>query len=161
MPKSAQLFALHRKPKGAGLLKSDINLSADMPYISLKPHRCRPLKTSGSQRDIPLIGDSLWAAQRLSEAFPESLFAFPRYNKKDVTNSNSASAALNKWLRQYVPEGCTMHSFRHSMRDRLRAIECQSEIIDRIGGWTSEGVGQVYEFRYPLFCLYFTYKLSP
>ena len=43
-----------------------------------------------------------------------------------------------------------MHSFRHSMRDRLRAIECQSEIIDRIGGWTSEGVGQGYGFGYPL-----------
>jgi len=139
-----------RLAEGAGLLKSDIILSADIPYISLKPHLWRPLKTSGSQRDIPLVGDSLWAAQRLSEAFPESLFAFPRYNKKDVTNSNSASAALNKWLRQYVPEGCTMHSFRHSMRDRLRAIECQSEIIDRIGGWTSEGVGQGYGFGYPL-----------
>ena len=139
-----------RLAEGAGLLKSDIILSADIPYISLKPHLWRPLKTSGSQRDIPLVGDSLWAAQRLSDAFPESLFAFPRYNKKDVTNSNSASAALNKWLRQYVPEGCTMHSFRHSMRDRLRAIECQSEIIDRIGGWTSEGVGQGYGFGYPL-----------
>ena len=139
-----------RLAEGAGLLKSDIILSADIPYISLKPHLWRPLKTSGSQRDIPLVGDSLWAAQRLSEAFPESLFAFPRYNKKDVTNSNSASAALNKWLKQYIPEGCTMHSFRHSMRDRLRAIECQSEIIDRIGGWTSEGVGQGYGFGYPL-----------
>ena len=150
-----------RLAEGAGLLKSDIILSANIPHISLKPHRWRPLKTSGSQRDIPLVGGSLWAAHRLSEAFPESLFAFPRYNKKDVTNSNSASAALNKWLRQYISEGCTMHSFRHSLRDRLRAVECQSDIIDQIGGWATEGVGQGYGEGYELaVCAKWLEKLS-
>jgi integrase len=75
---------------------------------------------------------------------------FPRYNRRDTTNSNSASAALNKWLHQYVPEGCTMHSFRHSMRDRLRAVECPSDVIDQIGGWATEGVGQAYGEGYEL-----------
>ena len=111
-----------RLAEGAGLLKSDIILDAD----------------------IPLVGASLWAAQRLSEAFPDSPYAFPRYNRRDTTNSNSASAALKKWLHQYVPLGCTMHSFRHSMRDRLRAVECPSDVIDQIGGWATEGVGQGY-----------------
>jgi integrase len=92
-----------RLAEGAGLLKGDIILDVDIPHISLKPHTWRPLKTSGSQRDIPLVGASLWAAQRLSEFFPDSLYAFLRYNRKDITNSNSASAALNKWLHQYVP----------------------------------------------------------
>ena len=133
-----------RLAEGAGLLKTDIILDADIPYISLKPHLWRPLKTTGSQRDIPLVGASLWAAQRLSESFLDSPYAFPRYNRKETTNSNSASAALNKWLHQYVPEGCTMHSFRHSMRDRLRAVECPSDVIDQIGGWATEGVGQGY-----------------
>ena len=108
------------------------------------------LKTSCSQRDIPLAGASLWAAQRLSGAFPSRSFAFPRYNRKDTTNSNSASAALNKWLHQYVPDGCTMHSFRHSMRDRLRAVERPSDIIDQIGGWATQGVGQGYGGGYEL-----------
>ena len=139
-----------RLAEGAGLLKSDIILDADIPHISLKPHPWRPLKTSGSQRDIPLVGASLWAAQRLSEAFPDSPYAFPRYNRRDTTNSNSASAALNKWLHQYVPEGCTMHSFRHSMRDRLRAVEGPSDVIDQIGGWATEGVGQRYGEGYEL-----------
>ena len=133
-----------RLAEGAGLLKSDIILDADIPHISLKPHLWRPLKTTGSQRDIPLAGASLLAAQRLLESFPDSPYAFPRYNRKDTTNSNSASAALNKWLHQYVPEGCTMHSFRHSMRDRLRAVECPSDVIDQIGGWATEGIGQGY-----------------
>ena len=103
---------------------------------------------------MPPVGASLWAAQRLSGAFPDSPYAFPRYNRKDTTNSNSASAALNKWLHKYVPEGCTMHSFRHSMRDRLRAVQCSADIIDQIGGWTSEGVGQGYGYGYPLSVLY-------
>ena len=37
-----------------------------------------------------------------------------------------------------------MHSFRHSMRDRLRAVECPKEIIDQIGGWSSGDVGESY-----------------
>ena len=133
-----------RLAEGAGLLKSDIILDADIPHISLIPYPWRPLKTASSPRDIPLVGASLWAAQRLSEAFPESPYAFPRYNRENTTNSNSASAALNKWLHQYVPKGCTMHSFRHSLRDRLRAAECPSELIDQIGGWSTTGVGHGY-----------------
>ncbi|MEK9878668.1 MAG: DUF6538 domain-containing protein [Paracoccaceae bacterium] len=150
-----------RLAEGAGLLKSDIILDGDIPHISLKPHPWRPLKTSGSQRNIPLVGASLWAAQRLSEAFPDSPYAFPRYNRKDITNSNSASAALNKWLHHYVPHGCTMHSFRHSMRDRLRAVECPSDIIDQIGGWATEGVGHSYGEGYSIeVCLKWVNKLN-
>ena len=33
---------------------------------------------------------------------------------------------------------------RHSMRDRLRAVECPSGIIGAIGGCTTTGVGQRY-----------------
>ena len=37
-----------------------------------------------------------------------------------------------------------MHSFRHSMRDRLRAVNCPSEMIDQIGGWSKRSVGESY-----------------
>jgi hypothetical protein len=43
-----------------------------------------------------------------------------------------------------------MHSFRHSMRDRLRAVECPADIVDQIGGWQTEGVGHSYGTGYPL-----------
>ena len=52
--------------------------------------------------------------------------------------------ALNKWLKPQVPDGCVIHSFRHSLRDRLRAIECPADIINAIGGWVTEGVGHQY-----------------
>ncbi len=43
-----------------------------------------------------------------------------------------------------------MHSFRHSMRDRLRAVEGPSDVIDQIGGWATEEVGQRYGEGYEL-----------
>ena len=43
-----------------------------------------------------------------------------------------------------VSEGFVVHSFRHLMRDRLRAVECPNEIIDQIGGWASSNVGESY-----------------
>ena len=30
------------------------------------------------------------------------------------------------------------------MRDRLRAVECPSDIIDQIGGWLTQGVENSY-----------------
>ena len=134
----------------SGLLKTDIILDEDIPFIRVQPHSWRKLKTAGSERDVPLVGVSLWAAQRLLDADPDSGYAFPRYNKTTITNANSASAALNKWLHPYVPNGCTMHSFRHSMRDRLRAVECPADVVDQIGGWTTGGVGQGYGSGYSL-----------
>ena len=109
-----------------------------------------PLATASSERIIPLCGQALWAAEPIVASDQTSKFAFSRYNRHSTTKANSASAALNKWLKQYVPIGCTMHSFRHSMRDRLRSVQCPSDIADQIGGWTSEGVGQGYGSGYTL-----------
>jgi len=108
------------------------------------------LKTSGSQRKIPLVGMAQWAAKKVLAHDTELEFAFPRYCSETAHKSNSASATLNKWLRAHVPDGCVVHSFRHSVRDRLRAVECPADIIDRIGGWTTAGVGQGYGTGYPL-----------
>ena len=63
---------------------------------------------------------------------------------------NAASAALNKWMREHAPDGCSMHSFRHSMRDRLRAVECPADIVDQVGGWQTDGVGHGYGSGYPM-----------
>ena len=139
-----------RRAEGAGLLKSDIQLASDIPYVRIQKHPWRNLKTASSERIIPLCGQALWAAERIVRSGSTAPFAFPRYNQQETTKANSASAALNKWLKQYVPEGCTMHSFRHSMRDRLRSVQCPSDIADQIGGWTTDGVGQGYGAGYPL-----------
>ena len=131
-----------RLSEAVGLLVDDIKLDAKTPHITLQKHPWRPLKTASSQRDIPLIGSALKAAERV--VGQGNRFAFPRYCSELKCNANSASAALNKWLKHRLPEGCVIHSFRHSLRDRLRAVECPSDIIDAIGGWTTAGIGHKY-----------------
>ena len=133
-----------RLAEGAGLLRSDFINKDGILCVSIKPHRWRSLKTASSERVIPLVGSAKWAAERILAQHTDSQFAFPRYNNGQRTNANSASAALNKWLRGKIGEGYTMHSFRHSMRDRLRAVECPCDIIDQIGGWLTQGVGASY-----------------
>ena len=80
----------------------------------------------------------------------KSKFAFPRYNTSTFTSTNTASASLNKWLRSEGFGQYTMHSFRHSLRDRLRYVGCPSEITDQIGGWSNKTVGQSYGIGYRL-----------
>ena len=131
-----------RLSEACGLLVSDIHLDTTTPYIDLVEHPWRRLKTEPSKRQIPLVGFSLWAAKQISHMGSD--FAFPKYCRTNKCNANSASAALNKWLKPRVPEACVIHSFRHSIRDRLRAVECPADIIDAIGGWTTEGIGHQY-----------------
>ena len=140
-----------RLSEAAGLMLADIHLSDPVPHVVIRPTPMRALKTSGSERVVPLAGASLWAAERLCEANTDpSGPAFPRYAKSGRVQANSASAALNKWLKGYVSNGCTIHSFRHSMRDRLRSVECPTEMVDQIGGWSRGSVGQGYGSGYPL-----------
>ena len=135
-----------RLSEAAGLMISDIHLDDYVPHLSVKAHPHRRLKTQDSERDIPLVGTSLWAAERIIET-TTSRFAFPRYSNDDLCNSNSASASLNKWLKLRVPDNCVVHSFRHSLRDRLRQIGCPIDIIDQIGGWAITSVGERYGNR--------------
>ena len=133
-----------------GLAKDDLVLDHSIPHIKVKPHPWRSLKTVGSEREVPLIGISLWAAKRIKNNGSPFKFAFPRYTNDHFLNANSASAALNKWLKPFVPENCVIHSFRHSFRDRLRNVECPFDIIDRLEGRITSGIGQTYDKGYDL-----------
>ena len=139
-----------RLGEGVGLLKSDINLDGNITFISFIPHPWRRLKTKGSVRYIPLTKQAQWACMRILEHNNDSLFAFPRYTSSKGCNANSASAALNKWLKEQLTEHYVVHGFRHSFRDRLRAVECPSEIIDQLGGWSLRSIGQGYGKGYDL-----------
>ena len=105
-------------------------------------HPWRSLKTLGSERDIPLVGASLWAAQKIVDQGNQ--FAFPSYTNANKYAANSTSGALNKWLKSRVHDGCVIHSFKHSIRDRLRTVECPPAVADTTGGWCSTEVGQKY-----------------
>ena len=53
-------------------------------------------------------------------------------------------------MKEKLSDSYVIHGFRHSFRDRLRAIECPSEIIDQLGGWSLRSVGQGYGIGYKL-----------
>jgi len=139
-----------RLSEALGLSKDDINLNCEIPHIRLIPHPWRRLKTRTSERYIPLTKESEWACMRILEHNRDSLFAFPKYTSSKECNANSASAALNKWLKSKLINDYVIHGFRHSFRDRLRAIECPSEIIDQLGGWSLRSIGQGYGKGYEL-----------
>jgi len=152
-----------RLAEACGLTCADVVLDSPTPHIVIQPNKCRTLKTRASERKVPLVGASLWAATQATKLiqvpYRKDEYLFPRYTKGGKCNANSASAALNKWMKNYVDEGCVIHSFRHSMRDRLRAVECPTDVIDSIGGWSKSGAGQNYGTGYPLEVLHKWMKL--
>lgn len=124
-----------------GLRLEDIDLEAEL--IHVRPNPARRLKTPNSTRALPLVGYAKLAMERATRQ-SDGEWLFPRYIKDGTCKATHASNALNKWLKQDFA-GLTAHSLRHTMRDRLRAVECPMELIDQIGGWkTVGGVGVNY-----------------
>ena len=138
-----------RLAEAAGLLIEDLKVNEPIPHVAIKEYPWRRLKTKDSNRLVPLVGEALWAARMILEN-QNSQYAFPKYNKTSITNSNSASSSLNKWIKSLVYGEYTMHCFRHSLRDRLRAVECPTDIADQIGGWSVQSIGQGYGSGYSL-----------
>jgi len=138
-----------RLSEATGLMNSDINLDCDYPHIVITPYPHRSLKTLSSERIVPLVGQSLWAARRIVET-TKCVYCFPRYTSNLGCNANSASAAINKWIKTVAGSDAVIHGLRHSFRDRLRAVEAPSEIIDQLGGWSLKTVGQGYGDGYQL-----------
>ncbi|MCL7408455.1 site-specific integrase [Marivivens donghaensis] len=116
-----------------GLRLEDVDL--DQGVIHIRPHPHRRLKTAGSERSLPLLG---YAEKAMREALrgSDGMFVFPRYCRPSGFVPTHASNALNKWIKARFG-GLTAHCLRHTMRDRLRAVEAPLEMIDQVGGWSS------------------------
>ena len=132
-----------RLSEALGLVWEDVCLDHQYPHVSLVPHPWRPLKTSGSKRLVPLVGVSLEAIKTMHRQGVSHPFLFKSYTNETKCNGNSASAALNKWMKGHTEKG-VVHSFRHSLRDRLREAGVDREIIDQLGGWSVSNVGESY-----------------
>ena len=132
-----------RLSEALGLVCGDVQLEHECPHIILVPHQWRPLKTFGSKRLVPLVGVSLETMKVIHQQSLNTQFLFPSYTNEMKCNGNSASAALNKWMKAYIAQG-VVHSFRHSFRDRLRAAEVDTELTDQLGGWALSSIGQSY-----------------
>lgn len=130
-----------------GLRVEEIDLKQDL--IHIRPNIVRRLKTRNSTRTLPIVGYARSALHQAVES-SDGEWLFPRYIKDGTCKATHSSNALSKWLKRRY-EGLTAHSLRHTMRDRLRAIECPMELIDQIGGWrTVGGVGVRYGRGYSI-----------
>lgn len=127
-----------------GMALSDIILDAEIPHIHIRVHAWRGLKNSESIRVVPLVGASLWAAQRaMSTALPDQRFAFSRYTTPSGCNATAASATLVTWIRRKGIDH-VVHELRHTMADRLRNVGCPKEIRYAIDGHAAQDVGDTY-----------------
>lgn len=139
-----------RLGEGVGLSLSDFHLDGETPYLSIRPHAWRSLKTKSSKRNVPLTGASLWAAKRIIESSHKGqIYAFPRYTSATECKATHASNTVNGWIRG-LGINLTSHSLRHSMTDRLRNCGAPKSIRDAIGGWSREDVGDNYGLGYGL-----------
>lgn len=126
-----------------GLLVSDLRLDAPIPHIKLVPHPHRRLKTAGSARNVPLIGDALVAASEAAEAAGDGPFLFARYARE--RGSDAASAILMKHIRTMTDEPkVVVHSLRHRMGDRLDLAGVSKPDRNLILGHSDGGMSERY-----------------
>lgn len=114
-----------RPSEVVNLQENAIVLKALVPHVKILPEG-RRLKTSDSQREIPLVGAAL-AAMKMRP------HGFPRYRDK----SSNLSATLNKFLLLNglrPTKDHTVYSLRHSFKDRLIAAEAPDSLIDSLMG---------------------------
>lgn len=131
-----------RIAESAGLALEDLHLDAPIPYVSIRPHPWRTLKTKSSKRNVPLVGVSLWAARRIIKAArPGQTHAFPRYTDKNECRATHASNTINKWIESRLGSNKTTHEFRHTIRDRLRNVGAPKDIQDAVGGGVRKTLG--------------------
>lgn len=129
-----------------GLDREDVILTG-IPHIQIRANQHRRLKQKeGSTRIVPLVGEALWAIQRAMDK-PGSVVFPVFFDAKGKLRADVASATLNKWMKDqkvFTERGKVLHSFRHSMQDRLRNAGVPEEVRDRLIGWKREGTGALY-----------------
>ncbi len=140
-----------RLSEAAGLRRQDINLTANVPFMSFVEwgNGARTLKTKSSTRDVPLLN---LAAKVLKKHLKShtSDYAFPTYCDEKGVRNNALSAVLIKMLKKSGFIGMGVHNLRHSARTICREAQIYPFLIDAIGGWDSAGskIGEQYGTTY-------------
>jgi len=90
-----------------------------------------------------LVGAALWAV-KMALAQSCNDYVFPKYCSSSEVKANSASAALNKWLKAKVSEEVVIHSLRHAFRQQQQQRPTFSPTFEnqppRAGGWACSSI---------------------
>jgi integrase len=117
-----------------GLDAADLILDHEIPHLWIRNNPHRRIKTKGSERRLPLIGDALIAAQAELDAKPKgALFS------KSCHDSSCLSHRMNKMIRKAgVPKSRRLvaYSFRHTLEEAMRAAGVKEHTQKRILGHT-------------------------
>jgi integrase len=127
-----------------GLRVADLVMDAKVPFFRVQYHDVRRLKNVASIRSIPLIGDTLRAAQKaLSELPPDATYLFPRYAR--WRGADSASGVLMDHLRLITlnPKH-VVRSLRHNVKGRLMRAGVGRQAQDLLLGHASKSEGERY-----------------
>lgn len=126
-----------------GLTVADVHVDGELPYLDLKFHSHRRLKNAGSVRRVPLVGDALKAAKEAREAAGDRALLFPTYAREG--GATAASATLMKHVRKAVTDRkVTVHSLRHTLKDRLVKADVAEAVQNMILGHSSGAVSEAY-----------------
>ncbi|TIN06701.1 tyrosine-type recombinase/integrase [Mesorhizobium sp.] len=126
-----------------GLRVVDVVVDGDMPYLDIKPHDRRGLKTVASIRRVPLVGDALDAARAALKLAGDSDMMFPRYGVEG--GNTAASAALMKHVREITDDKLArVHSLRHNMADKLKVAGVEEADRKLVLGHALGGEGKRY-----------------
>ena len=115
----------------------DCVLDHPIPHIWVRRNELSKRKTNSSIRPVPLVGISLFAAQRLVEFAKEegSEWLVPKY--AHYHGSNTCSATMNKYLADL---DFRSHMFRHGLIDRMKARnDIPTRLAESITGHSSGG----------------------
>lgn len=121
-----------------GLDAADMLLDHDVPHLWLRNNPHRRLKTKGSERRIPLIGEALEAAREVRGNVANGA-VFP----VQCHNTNSLSQRLNKVLRgARIPKSprLVIYSFRHTLEEAMRTAGVREHTQKRILGHTDNSM---------------------
>ncbi|TIN65845.1 MAG: hypothetical protein E5Y30_31495 [Mesorhizobium sp.] len=126
-----------------GLRVVDVVADGEMPYLDVKPHSRRGLKTVASIRRVPLVGDALDAARAALKLAGDSEMLFPRYGVEG--GNTAASAALMKHVREISDDKLArVHSLRHNMADKLKVAGIEEADRKLVLGHALGGEGKRY-----------------
>ena len=127
-----------RTMEAGGLLVKDLRLEASTPHIQIRVNRFRRLKTENSVRNIPLTEGmiamlSAYVTTLNSDDDEDPLF--PKYGRDGGTDA--LSSQLRKAIRKHLnisDRRLVPYSTRHTMKDKLRALQTPEDIQHRILG---------------------------
>lgn len=120
-----------------GLLVGDVSVKDKT--ITIRPNEHRTIKTSNSNRTIPIVIEKVWNALAVHlKGKTKTDPVFPDLIGK--SKANSVSAVSVKFIKKHIDENSDAHSLRHTVTQKLKDVVAPDAVIKALLGWSNEGM---------------------